>query len=645
MKPTDARATAAPPLPEPTDFRRSRRRLTALMIGAVLSVVLLALVAGDLTRKRTINDEFARLSAHIQRGHDQDIQLTLALYQARARNLLSNPAVIAAVRAHDRERLLDRMMGEYARLREENPHFDVLHFHGPDNVTLLRAHRPELYGDDLSAVRPMIVEANRVRQPLSGFEIGKNGISYRVTSPILDNGEFLGTLELGVDILHFTKRTARIFGVETGVAFLHQAMRAYLEQHGDAGFTRLGDYLLPRAAPPAIVEAFATADGDAAPYTMLGGGADTHVLYRNLAIRNYLGEKVGLLLVLDDVGARIARIQHYALWTTLGTLLLLAFLAWAFNRSLGRAQRDLALGRARLDLAMAGADEGFWDLDLVNRAIYFSPRAQDIIGDAAGEGPQSLDAWEATIVPEDREQAREALRRHLAGESPHYVIEYRARHRDGHEVWIHSRGQAVRDADGRPTRMLGMLSDVTARKLMEEQIRHMAQHDPLTGVANRALFSDLLQQALANAKRDHSRFAVMTLDLDDFKPVNDRHGHHVGDLLLREIARRMQECVRESDIVARIGGDEFIVLLRGIEQDADALPVAEKVRQALKQPIKVAGEVLRVSASIGIALYPEHGDDEIELFRNADFAMYAAKRHGHDTVQVYRPECRVDSGA
>ena len=644
MKPTDARATAAPPLPEPTDFRRSRRRLTALMIGAVLSVVLLALVAGDLTRKRTINDEFMRLSAHIQRGHDQDIQLTLALYQARARNLLAAPGVIDAVRAGDRARLLDRMVGEYAQLRDENPHFDVLHFHGPDNVTLLRAHRPELHGDDLSAVRPMIAEANRVRRTLSGFEIGKNGISYRVTAPIFAKGDFLGTLELGVDIQHFSKRTARIFGVETGVVFLREEMRAYLDQHGDAGFTRQGDYLLPRATPPAIVEAFASADGDAAPYTMLGGGADTHVLYRNLVIGNYLGEKVGLLLVLDDVGDRIARIQHYAIGTTLGTLLLLAFLAWAFNRSLGRAQHALALGRARLDLAMAGAEEGFWDLDLVNRAIYFSPRAQAIIGDADGEGPQTLDAWEASIDPADRERARDALRRHLAGESPQYVVEYRARHRDGHEVWIHSRGQAVRDGDGRPTRMLGMLSDFSERKRMEEQIRHMAQHDPLTGVANRALFSDLLQQALVNARRDHTRFAVMTLDLDDFKPVNDRHGHHVGDLLLQEIARRMQECVRESDIVARIGGDEFIVLLRGIEQDADALAVAEKVRQALRQPIEVAGKVLGVSASIGIALYPEHGDDEIELFRNADCAMYAAKRHGHDTVRVYRPEDRADAG-
>ncbi len=166
----------------------------------------------------------------------------------------------------------------------------------------------------------------------------------------------------------------------------------------------------------------------------------------------------------------------------------------------------------------------------------------------------------------------------------------------------------------------------------EERMRHMAQHDPLTHLPNRALFSDRLQAALARARRDSARACLMFVDLDHFKPVNDAHGHAVGDQLLVAATQRMRDCLRESDTLARVGGDEFVVLLPHIDTRLDAQLVAERIRAALSHPFTIEGHVLRISASIGIGIFPEHGSDDVGLMKSADHAMYQAKEVGRDRL-------------
>jgi diguanylate cyclase (GGDEF)-like protein/PAS domain S-box-containing protein len=211
-----------------------------------------------------------------------------------------------------------------------------------------------------------------------------------------------------------------------------------------------------------------------------------------------------------------------------------------------------------------------------------------------------------------------------------------------------SQGVRWRLGDAEPERLEdgstlwhGFITDITERKNTEERIRHMAQYDGLTDLPNRAMFSDRLQQALAAAKRGQHQLALLFLDFDKFKPINDSLGHAVGDLLLQSAAKRMQECMRESDTIARIGGDEFVVLLPNVTGEQDALFVAEKIRLAIEQPFELAGHVLEISTSIGIALYPQHGEDEIELGKHADLAMYYAKQNGRNTVMVYRHDMKV----
>lgn len=195
----------------------------------------------------------------------------------------------------------------------------------------------------------------------------------------------------------------------------------------------------------------------------------------------------------------------------------------------------------------------------------------------------------------------------------------------------------VKDANDVIRHFVGIKNDISERKQIEERIRHMAQYDILTDLPNRALLSDRLQQAIAGARRDGTGVALLLIDLDQFKPVNDTFGHDVGDLLLKEVAARIQGCVRASDTVARMGGDEFVAMLRTVGHEPDALMVAEKIRHALNQPFALAGQSLHISSSIGIALYPEHGDNETELSKCADIAMYQAKNSGRNNVQIFRP--------
>jgi diguanylate cyclase (GGDEF)-like protein/PAS domain S-box-containing protein len=181
---------------------------------------------------------------------------------------------------------------------------------------------------------------------------------------------------------------------------------------------------------------------------------------------------------------------------------------------------------------------------------------------------------------------------------------------------------------------VAVFSDISDRKAAELRVQHLAHHDVLTDLPNRTLFADRLQQSLTKARRDKTHLAVMYIDLDNFKPVNDTLGHPMGDLLLKDAAKRMRHGVRESDTVARAGGDEFVVLLSSVESAQDALAVAEKIRHALNQPFHLADHIVSISASIGVAVYPEHGQGEEALLKNADAAMYLAKQAGRNNVKL-----------
>lgn len=205
-------------------------------------------------------------------------------------------------------------------------------------------------------------------------------------------------------------------------------------------------------------------------------------------------------------------------------------------------------------------------------------------------------------------------------------------------IWTETFKSPVYDDNGELLGITGFAMDITKRKQEEIKIRHQAHHDALTGLPNRTLFYDRLEQALSHAKREKEQLAVLFIDLNQFKPINDTFGHEVGDLLLKGVASRIQSCVRESDTVARLGGDEFCIMLYSVElkeAERNITLVANKILEAIQRPFELSGITLNIAASIGVAVYPKDGIDEQTLIKNADIAMYAAKKEGYGNISFY----------
>jgi diguanylate cyclase (GGDEF)-like protein/PAS domain S-box-containing protein len=303
---------------------------------------------------------------------------------------------------------------------------------------------------------------------------------------------------------------------------------------------------------------------------------------------------------------------------------------------LSRQEAEDALRRSeeRYALAARATNDGLWDWDLVEGVVYFSPRWKAMLGCDDGEVGTDPDEWFSRVHPDDVGRVKEAIAAHLDGRTAVFEAEHRMRRAEGDYRWIHSRGLAIRDREGKPYRLAGSQSDITEGKVA----------DALTGLPNRLLFMDRLEHALKRARRrPEYRFAVLFLDLDRFKDVNDSMGHLAGDELLVAVAKRLESSVRATDTVGRIGavhtvarfgGDEFTVLVEDLRQPVDAVLVAERLLAELVRPFTVAGHEVFTTASIGIVSDTRGYERGEELLRDADTAMYRAKEHGrarHET--------------
>jgi diguanylate cyclase (GGDEF)-like protein/PAS domain S-box-containing protein len=287
-------------------------------------------------------------------------------------------------------------------------------------------------------------------------------------------------------------------------------------------------------------------------------------------------------------------------------------------------------GRFR-DLTELSSD-WYWEQDADFRFTQMSSKIYEFSLDAGEHIGKTR--WEMPLQGVTPEQW-EAHRKLLAAHEPFQDFVYQRLDTNGRPRIISASGRPIFDEQGKFSGYRGTGRDITEQKQIEEKIRHMAHHDALTGLPNRVLLHDRVGQAIAQAQRNREVLALLFIDLDRFKTVNDSLGHHVGDLLLKTVAQRLEACTRGSDTIARIGGDEFVVLLGDLDQPEDARHVAQKVLDALSGPAMIDTHELRVTPSIGICAYPHDGADVETLMRNADTAMYHAKQMGRNNYQFF----------
>ena len=287
----------------------------------------------------------------------------------------------------------------------------------------------------------------------------------------------------------------------------------------------------------------------------------------------------------------------------------------------------------KLRLAVDAAELVYWEWDRDADRLYWG-RNPARLSEAADGQSTRWSEYRETVHPEDRERYLEAVTAAWEHAGP-CSNEYRVQTGDGRVVWLSSHAKTLPDASGRPRRMIGVSQDITERKRREEEERFLAYHDTLTGLPNRRLLDDRLRQALHLAQRRDRRVAAMLVDLDDFKRVNDELGHRAGDAVLREVAERLAGCVRKADTLARQGGDEFVIVIPDLAQEADCGVVAAKILRALEPPFRTDGREFSIGASIGISIYPGDAGDGDALLRNADVAMYRAKQSGRNHFRFY----------
>ncbi len=302
------------------------------------------------------------------------------------------------------------------------------------------------------------------------------------------------------------------------------------------------------------------------------------------------------------------------------------------------AQATARESEARWKLALESIGDGVWDWHIQEGTEFFSERLLQMFGYGGGDLHSRPEEFDDRTHPEDMEQLLQTRLDHFEGRVPLYQSERRILCKDGSWKWVLSRGMVIsRDADGKPLRMIGTFTDISSRKQAEALIRQQAFYDTLTGLPNRRMMRDRLEQEIKRSKRDQQELAILFIDLDHFKEVNDTLGHDRGDLLLVEAGRRIQGCVRASDTVARMGGDEFTVILGELPSSSHLEGILQKMLGALGSVFQLGSEQVFVSASIGITMYPNDATEIEDLLKNADQALYVAKGAGRNRFSFFTP--------
>ncbi|MBL4934433.1 EAL domain-containing protein [Clostridium sp. YIM B02515] len=301
-------------------------------------------------------------------------------------------------------------------------------------------------------------------------------------------------------------------------------------------------------------------------------------------------------------------------------------------------EEQLRISDERYRLALDGARDAIWDWDIKRNKAFTSSRWREMLGYTEEDLRVDHLTWKELIHSDDKERAFKAQKDHLDGKTPFYTSEYRLRMKNGEYKWVMVRGKALRDEEGNPIRIAGSQTDITERKNFEEKINFMAYYDSLTGLNNRAMLEMRLNKSLHESKQNNLRGAVLFLDLDNFKSVNDTHGHSAGDEILKGVAAILKTFENDNIVISRFGGDEFVIMIHNIQSNEQVTNLAKDIVKSVNKCWLVQGREFYSTVSVGIVFYDSKNCDTQSILSNADCAMYSVKKSGKDNYNVFTME-------
>ncbi len=491
---------------------------------------------------------------------------------------------------------------------------------------------PDLQGVEESA-RAYIRSHGQAALPQRYLRVTPKGRTLEVKSQLLPEGGMVRTFSDVTDYVRVETDRARLDKLLLAMQSLAQVGGWEVDMLSDQVYWTEGVYRIFQTSPQEFTPgtALATAGRFLTPRSMALVSATYSDAVNQPATHDF---------ELEAITAKGQRIWIHAMGTAL----------WKNGQLISRttvvqnitdaklAQVALLDAENRWKLALESTGDGVWDWHVPSGVEFYSKRLIEMYGFEDGEVASEAMELDHRTHPEDRAEMERARNAHFNGHTPTYFNEHRIRCKDGSWKWVLSRGMLIsRDADGRPLRMIGTHTDITERKSAEALIRQQAFFDTLTGLPNRRMLRERLEQEIRHSRRNGQRLAVLFIDLDHFKEVNDTLGHNSGDQLLVEAGRRIKHCVRESDTVARMGGDEFTVILTDISIADTLEPVLQKILRSMDGLFQIGNEQVFVSASIGITLFPTDATEIEDLYKNADQALYVAKGEGRNRFSFFTP--------
>lgn len=303
-----------------------------------------------------------------------------------------------------------------------------------------------------------------------------------------------------------------------------------------------------------------------------------------------------------------------------------------------RSQQALEASEERYKMSVEGSNDGLWDFDLKRKSIFLSPKCLEMFGYDKDMSQNNINAILKNIHPDYGKSFKKSILNSLMKKNKYINIEIPILTKNNDYKWMCCRGQFIFNSDGKPIRAAGSLSDISERKKSEEIIEKMAFTDSLTSLPNRASLLRTIKDKIVDYKHANLKFALLYLDLDNFKSINDTKGHYFGDELLIEVSKRLKNCIHDKDTIARLGGDEFMLLISDINNLHDVTAIVKLILLNLSKPFIIQHHEINITASIGITLYPNDGKNDIDLIKNADTAMYKAKESGKNKFQVFSNE-------